>query len=57
MTSTGTTAIGSGQIAWSDGAYPVIDAIDRATFVDTGQRAVFASFENEDSANTRSPEG
>jgi hypothetical protein len=51
------TVVDTGQIAWSDGTYTVIESVDHQTFVDTGSGTTVATVAHEDSGNLYSADG
>ena len=51
------TVVDTGQIAWSDGTYTVIEAVDHQSFVDTGKGTTVATIAHQDSGNTYSADG
>ena len=51
------TVVDSGQIAWSDGTYTIIEAIGHVSFVDTVAGTTVSTVAHQDSGNTYSADG
>jgi hypothetical protein len=51
------TVVDTGQIAWSDGTYTIIEAIGHVSFIDTRAGTTVLTVAHEDSGNTYSAEG
>jgi hypothetical protein len=51
------TVVDTGQIAWSDGTYSVIDATGHVSFIDTVAGTTVSTVAHEDSVNTYSADG
>jgi hypothetical protein len=51
------TVVDTGQIAWSDGTYTIIEATSHVSFVDTVARTTVLTVAHQDSGNTYSADG
>ena len=51
------TVVDSGQIAWSDGTYTIIEAISHVSFIDTVAGTTVSTVAHQDSGNTYSADG